>query len=119
MNIKQTIIDYAKTLTAVQVDSPFKKFPDYVALRHQGTSKWFGLVMTVEKRNLGINATGRIDILDVKADPEIITILKKSAGYLPAYHMNKSHWLTVLLDGTIDIKQLTNLLQDSYELTRK
>lgn len=101
----------------VQIDSPFKKFPDYVVFRHKDSGKWFGLVMTVEKRKLGIDADGSIDIIDVKADPEIISILKESPGYLSAYHMNKNHWITLFLDGTIKEKQIINLLKDSYILT--
>ncbi|EAG2954796.1 MmcQ/YjbR family DNA-binding protein, partial [Listeria monocytogenes] len=35
-----------------------------------------------------------------------------------AYHMNKNHWLTALLDGSVSEKQLQSLLRDSYERTR-
>jgi predicted DNA-binding protein (MmcQ/YjbR family) len=39
------------------------------------------------------------------------------AGFLPAYHMNKEHWLTVLLDNTVPEKEIYELIDDSYELT--
>lgn len=117
MSLKKDIIKNTYSLDNVQIDSPFKKFPDYVVFRHKNSSKWFGLVMTVEKRKLGINAEGSIDIIDVKADPEIISILKESPGYLSAYHMNKNHWITILLDGTIEENQIVNLIIDSYNLT--
>ena len=38
-------------------------------------------------------------------------------GFLPAYHMNKEKWITVLLDGTVDKAQIMDLLNMSYELT--
>jgi len=87
-------------------------------LRHRKNGKWFGLLMTVEKQKLGLEGTGMIEILDVKAAPEMVSIINQSRGYLPAYHMNKNHWLTALLDGSVSEKQLQSLLRDSYERTR-
>jgi predicted DNA-binding protein (MmcQ/YjbR family) len=119
MSLRSNIIKFVSTLGNVQIDSPFEKFPDYVVFRHKDTDKWFGLVMTVEKRKLGINDDNSLDVINVKADPEIISILKQSSGYLPAYHMNKNHWITILLDGSIEEKQIENLIKDSYNLTTK
>jgi predicted DNA-binding protein (MmcQ/YjbR family) len=118
MSLKNQSIEFAQTLKGVQLDKPFKKFPDYEVFRHKKSGKWFGLLMTVEKNKLGINAAGTVEILNVKAEPEIISILTKGNGYLPAYHMNKSHWVTVLLDGTVTGEQIKKLLQDSYDLTK-
>ena len=40
-------------------------------------------------------------------------------GILPGYHMNKNHWLTVLLDGTAADDVIKELLEISWELTKK
>ncbi len=117
MNLKERLINYIDTLDNVKIDSPFKKLPDYIVFRHKYSGKWFGLIMSVEKRKLGIDEDGEIDIVDVKANPEIISILKEGSGYFPAYHMNKNHWITLLLDGTIKEKQLFDFIKDSYDLT--
>ncbi|MCH5321872.1 MAG: MmcQ/YjbR family DNA-binding protein, partial [Eubacterium sp.] len=58
-----------------------------------------------------------IDIMDVKCYPEMIGSLRKEKGILPAYHMNKEHWLTLLLDGSIEMDSVFELLNLSYELT--
>ena len=39
------------------------------------------------------------------------------AGIFPAYHMNKTHWVTVLLDGTLPEPELFWLLEESYSLS--
>ena len=38
-------------------------------------------------------------------------------GYLPAYHMNKSHWISILLGGAVEAEEIKNLLEMSYEMT--
>lgn len=119
MSLRDSIISFAYNLDNVQIDSPFEKFPDYVVLRHKETGKWFGLVMTVEKRKLGIDDDHSLDIINVKADPELISILRKSSGYFQAYHMNKNHWITILLDGSVEERQVKSLIKDSYSLTNK
>ncbi|MWN05695.1 MmcQ/YjbR family DNA-binding protein [Gilliamella sp. Pas-s95] len=117
MSLKNRLIEYAQTLNEVQVDYPFKKFPDYKVLRHKRNGKWFGLIMLVEKNKLGFRSNDMVEIIDVKSDPELISIIKNSSGLLPAYHMNKNHWITIMLDGSISFEQITNLLNYSYDLT--
>ena len=38
----------------------WKKYPEDYTFRHKGTNRWFGLIMTIEKRKIGINDVGRI-----------------------------------------------------------
>lgn len=118
MNIKEELIEYAHTLGNIELDKPFGKFPKYEVLRHANNGKWFGLLMPVEKNKLGLSSTDSVEVIDVKANPEIISILKSNPGYLSAYHMNKNNWITLLLDGTIEKNEIMGLLKDSYDLTK-
>ena len=55
--------------------------------------------------------------LSVKCDPELAVQLR--AGYpaiAPGYHLNKRHWTTITLDGSIPDQMVTDLLGDSYDL---
>ena len=72
--------------------------------------------MNVPKNKLGLNGTEEIDILVVKCYPEMIGSLRKSKGFLPAYHMNKEHWITIILDKTVDKEKIKFLIDQSYEL---
>ena len=62
---------------------------------------------------------GRIDIVDVKAKPEDIDRLILKNGFYRGYHMNKRHWLTIVLDGTVSLEEIAALLDRSYDLTLK
>ena len=75
--------------------------------------------MEVKKSVLGFDDQQIVDILNVKCYPEIIGDLRLSKGFYPAYHMNKEHWLTILLDDCVDMKQIKELIDISYELTKK
>ena len=97
----------------------WKKYPGDYTFRHTGNNKWFGLIMTVEKRRLGTDEDGLTDILNVKADPDFISMVTQSRGYYPGYHMNKQHWLTVCLDGSVPDDQIMELIDTSFDRTKK
>ena len=94
---------------------------DYVsaALRHPDTKKWFGVLMRVQATKLNIFNEGEADILDIKLDPDLILQLQKNLPkqYFEAYHMNKKHWVTVLLSEQTDRKLLESLIRESYSIT--
>ena len=75
--------------------------------------------MDVTFEKLKIDKEGSVDIINLKNIPEIVGTLRKEKGILPAYHMNKEHWITVLLDGTVPKQKICDLIDISYELTRK
>ncbi len=55
---------------------------------------------------------------NVKCDPEHAIELREQypQSILPGYHMNKKHWNTIIIDGTLSIKQLHQFIDDSYNL---
>ena len=72
--------------------------------------------MDIEKSRLGLEDKGKIDIIDLKCDPILIGSLLHNEGYLPAYHMSKKNWITVLLDGSVSENELKDLICLSYEI---
>ena len=55
--------------------------------------------------------------VSVKNDPEIAEQLRAShEAVRPGYHLNKRHWITVTIDGSLDDGFVTDLIQDSYDL---
>ena len=59
-----------------------------------------------------------ISVVNVKCDPRLIGSFREEPGIFPAYHMNKAHWLTIALDGSVDAETMKFLLDMSYELTK-
>ena len=72
--------------------------------------------MKVPGEKLGLDEKTLVDIIDVKADPTMIDMLIQTYGFLPGYHMNKRHWLTILLDGSVRDAQVLDFLDMSYDL---
>ena len=93
------------------------KFPTFAVFRHKENRKWFAVVMTVDKRKLGIEEEGTLDIVNLKCDSFAISSLCEVEGIYPAYHMNKEHWVSVLLDGSMESEKVKFLLDVSYSLT--
>jgi len=57
--------------------------------------------------------------INLKCDPErAITLRDEYAAILPGYHMNKRHWNTLVLDGTLPAKLVRELIDHSYALVR-
>mgnify|MGYP000563965475 CR=1 FL=1 len=69
-----------------------------------------------ENKKLGLEENGNIDILNVKCDPELVGMLIQTYGFLPGYHMDKRHWLTILLDGSVSEAKTLDFLDMSYDL---
>ncbi|KPW71365.1 MULTISPECIES: MmcQ/YjbR family DNA-binding protein [Pseudomonas syringae group] len=118
MTSRQSLLNHVAKTFDVQPDFPWSKFPDYAVLRHAGSEKWFGIVMNVPKEKLGLKGEGELDILDVKCRPEKAGSLRQMEGIYPGYHMNKEHWISVALDGSVPAKHIHELIQDSHDLTR-
>ena len=85
--------------------------------RHGGNRKWFAVAMRVAYRKLGVDREGLADVVDVKCSPLLMGAYRGQPGILPGYHMNKEHWLTILLDGSADDGLVKELLELSFDLT--
>lgn len=118
MNSKQLRQFIAETYDT-DADFPWKNAPNDMVFRHQDNRKWFALVMKISKQKLGLSEEGRIDILNVKCEPNLIGSLRDENGIYPAYHMNKTNWLTIALDGSVSDEKIKSLLDMSYDLTKK
>lgn len=75
--------------------------------------------MNIPYKKLGILRDGSLDVVNLKCAPEVIeSIAGIEPGIFRAYHMNKTHWLTVALDGSCDDDTIAWLVSISYDLTR-
>jgi predicted DNA-binding protein (MmcQ/YjbR family) len=62
-------------------------------------------------------AAGDIPQLNLKCDPDLAEILRQTYDAVqPGYHMNKRHWNTVHVDGTIPEDEILEMIDHSYDL---
>lgn len=115
---REEIFFYTKETYGIEPDYPWKKSPNSAVLRHTGSRKWFGLIMEVPCAHLDLDKAGAADILNVKCDPILIGSLRNEEGILPAYHMNKEYWISILLNSSFPKENVCSLLDFSYKLTK-
>lgn len=106
-------------LGGISMDHPWESNPDHTIYRHSDTRKWFALIARIPYQTLGINKPDFVDFINLKCDPDLIDDLRHEQGILPAYHMNKRHWITVLLDGSCPSQRIQSLILFSHRLTAK
>ena len=111
------VFRYAAEQYGTLPEYPWARLPDHAVLRRQNNRKWFALLMPVGRDKLGLPGDGMVDVLNVKCDPLLTGALRREPGILPAYHMNKDKWISVLLDGTVPQEEIFRLIDLSYQLT--
>ena len=112
---KEEIFEYVKKQYGTLPEYLWSSSPDSAVLRHKN-GKWYAVIMNVEKSKLGLVGNGTVEIMDVKCDPEMTGMIIQTYGFLPGYHMNKQHWITILLDGTVGESKILDFLDMSYDL---
>ena len=86
-------------------------------LRHADNKKWYAIVLRVSRRKFGFDSDEVIDVVNLKLPTEMFGSFGAADGVYPAYHMNKLHWISVLLpDAPEDIVQF--LVNVSFEATK-
>jgi predicted DNA-binding protein (MmcQ/YjbR family) len=64
--------------------------------------------------------TAEVLQFNVKCDPAYaVELREQNTSVLPGYHMNKKHWNTIIVDGSLTAKQLKDFIKDSYDLVLK
>ena len=112
------LLSYIEETYAAAGERPFAKDPATCVFRHASNRKWFAVIMEIPRAKLGLSGGGEIAVLNVKCDTRLIGLFREERGIYPAYHMNKAHWLTVALDGTVEDDKIKFLLDMSYDLTK-
>lgn len=119
MVTREDILEYADENYNTKSEHLWEKYPSYEVLRHNSSRKWYAVIMDIPRNKIGLDGEELIDVLDIKCDPDMVLLLSSQKGFCEAYHMNKKHWITIVLDGTVSDEEIYNLLDMSYELTRK
>jgi predicted DNA-binding protein (MmcQ/YjbR family) len=112
---REEIYEYVKKQYGTVPEYLWKESPESAVLRHPN-GKWYAVLMQVEKSKLGLEGDTKVDIIDVKCDPDMVGLLTETYGFLPGYHMNKKYWITMLLDGTVSEAKILDFLDMSYDL---
>ena len=114
---KQEFLIYCMNTYNTPPDYPFDEDFETAVLRHKDNRKWYAIVMRVSRRKFGLDSDEVIDVVNLKLPTEMFGSFGAADGVYPAYHMNKLHWISVLLpDAPEDVVKF--LVNASFEATK-
>ena len=115
---RQMVFDYIKQKYGTEPEYPWRRYDTNAVFRHADNNKWFALVMDIQKDKIGLAGKEYVDVVNLKMnDPFFRDLITQESGIMPAYHMNKIHWISVLLDGTVPEKTVFDLIDMSFMAT--
>ena len=116
--MRQAVYDYIKNKYKVSPEYPWQKYGGNAVFRHADNNKWFALVMDVQGDKVGVPELDYVDVINLKVDDMFFRdMIIQEDGIMPAYHMNKLHWITVRLDGTVPEERVFDLIGMSFMAT--
>ena len=117
-NYTKEIITYVKNKYGDELEFLWEKSPKNAVIRRKSSNKWYAVILTIPKRKIGLESDEFIEVINLHNIPKEIEKLIDYKRYFPAYHMNKKHWCTICLDGTIELKEIYKKIDISYELAK-
>lgn len=113
------IIDYIKSKYNDDLEYLWEKFPDNAIARRKDNSKWYLAILTVSKEKLNFKSKEKVEVLDLRVKIDDIPELIQQKHIFPGYHMNKKHWISIILDNSINSKKIYEMIDKSYILAEK
>ena len=118
-NMKLRLMEYCERKFGTEPEAPWEDSPDAYTFKTAKRNKWYALFMTIPYKSLGLVAKGALDVVNIKLPPEKVLDLIDRVHFYPAYHMNKKHRVTIVLDKEVDEPLVQQLLEESYGLVEK
>lgn len=113
------IIEYARKKFGDEAEYLWERFPDNAVLRRSDTKKWYAVILTVPYRKFGIEREGTVEVIDMRMEPDELERTVDDKTCFRGWHMNKKHWVTMLLDGSAPLDEIIRRLNESYNLAVK
>ena len=114
---REEYFEYCLNTYGTSPDYPFEEDFESAVMRHTDSKKWFALLMRVPKSKLGIDDDTITEVLNLKIPTELFGSFGKEDFVFPAYHMNKLHWVSVMIEFADD-EVVKFLLNASYTATK-
>ena len=116
--IAKKVIEYARERYGDELEFLWERYPDAAVLRRKDNQKWYALFMTISKSKLGLDSNEPAEIIDLRFDVDELPQKVDGKRYFLGYHMNKKHWITMLLDGSVPIEEILKQIDKSYGLAK-
>ncbi len=120
------VLPQSNRITA-EIIKKYKNEPEFLWEKYDGTGifrnpktdKWFAIIMDVDKSKIVADQKGFCEVLGLKLTPNHVEEITKEQNFYKAYHLNKKHWITIILDESVSDKKIMELIEESHSLTEK
>ena len=119
---------YYKTSIAKEtisyIERKYGNSPEYLwddenaAIRRSDNRKWYAVLLKVNSKKLGLELDRTVEVLNIKMSPSDVEKTIDNVRFFPAYHMSKTHWISILLSAFDNTKEITALIDKSYILAK-
>ena len=113
------ILEYAREKYGDEAEYLWEDLPHAAVIRRKDNRKWYALFMTIPAKKLGLDGNDPIEIIDLRFDVDELPNKVDGVRYFYGYHMNKKHWITILLDGSVSLDEILGYVDKSYDLAKK
>lgn len=118
LDYRKILLNYVREKYGTIPEEPWED-NNHATIKTSNSKKWYGIFMSIPYKTLGLDKSGKIDVLNVKLNPEVIKSLIDKKHFFPAYHMNKKHWISIVLDSDVDLNLVKSLIDESFNLVEK
>lgn len=118
LDYRKILLDYVKETYGTIPEEPWED-NNHATIKTSNSKKWYGIFMSIPYKTLGLEKSGKIDVLNVKLNPNLIENLIDKKHFFPAYHMNKKYWISIVLDSDVDLNLVKSLIDESFRLVEK
>lgn len=110
------LIEYVRDKYGDEPEYLWKNFPKNAVWRRKDTKKWYAALLTVKETSLDKTSTdeNETEVLNLRHDPSSRYETVDGKTILPGYHMNKTNWISVRMDGSVPFEKICALLSYSY-----
>ena len=113
------ILQYSAEKYGDEAEYLWDDLPNAAVIRRADNRKWYVLLMTVLPKRLGLSGDKPLEIVDLRFDVDELPNKVDGVRYFHGYHMNKKHWITILLDGSVPLAEILAYVDESYVLAKK
>lgn len=118
LDYRKILLNYVREKYGTIPEEPWED-NNHATIKTSNSKKWYGIFMSIPYKTLGLDKSGKIDVLNVKLNPEVIKSLIDKKHFFPAYHMNKKYWISIVLDSDVDLNLVKSLIDESFNLVEK
>ena len=112
------ILEYAYEKYGDEAEYLWDDLPNAAVIRRADNRKWYVLLMQIPRKRLKLECDDIVEIVDLRFDVDELPKKVDGVRYFQGYHMNKKHWITILLDGSVPLDEILGYVDKSYKLAK-